>query len=184
MTKIKSFALFFVLLFSAVAVFAQNEAEVEKGVEFYRQDEYQKAVETLAKAVEADKKNRRAWLYLGMSHVKLNNKSDAVKAFKKADDSPAREPSDPTVGKVEITYKPRVNYTEEARSNGVRGRVKLAVEFGADGTIKTIFPFQRLFYGLTENSVEAARNIRFKPALKDGKPVSTVSIVEYTFEIY
>jgi len=38
--------------------------------------------------------------------------------------------------------------------------------------------------GMTEAAIEAARNIRFFPAEKDGKPVSQWMTLEYNFNLY
>ena len=98
----------------------------------------------------------------------------AVKALKQAnklkDDTPETE-------RVKIARKPRAEYPIEARNNKTGGIVRLAVEFGADGKIKSVVPFQKVFAGLTESSTAAAQGIVFTPAMKDGKPVSYVAIL-------
>ena len=38
--------------------------------------------------------------------------------------------------------------------------------------------------GLVAKAIEAARNIKFEPAKRNGKSVTTVATVEYTFSIY
>jgi outer membrane biosynthesis protein TonB len=43
---------------------------------------------------------------------------------------------------------------------------------------------QALPYGLTTRAVRAARQIRFTPAEKDGKPVSMYIQLEYNFNLY
>ena len=54
----------------------------------------------------------------------------------------------------------------------------------ADGTVQNIVPLATLPEGLTEQAIEAARDIEFKPASKDGRPVSQYVTVEYNFNIY
>jgi len=56
--------------------------------------------------------------------------------------------------------------------------------FADDGAIKHIMVLQGLSYGLTEQAIIAARKIRFTPADKDGKPISVMIILEYTFNPY
>ena len=186
MKTLYKITLFFALLFAANSIFAQPETEREKGFEFYNKGEYQNAVETLGKIVETDEKDRKSWLYLGMSYARLKNEKQAVKAFKKADKIRTEEPvkSDEKLTPLKITSKPRANYTDSARMNMVQGTIKLAVEFGADGKIKAIIPFQKLPDGLTENCVEAAKNIKFEPAAKNGQAFSTIGILSYSFTIY
>jgi tetratricopeptide (TPR) repeat protein len=184
MKTLYKFTLSITLLFSASAAFAQ-QTEREKGLELYHSGEYQKAIETLQRAVAADEKDQKAWLYLGMSQARAKNRSEAVKAFKKADKIADDENrSDPTVTNLKITYKPRATYTDAARASQTQGTVKLAIEFGADGQIKAVVPFQTLLDGLTENCVAAAKGIKFEPAKKDGQPFSTIKIISYSFSIY
>jgi len=184
MKTLYKITLFCALLFSASIVFGQ-QSEREKGFEFYEKGEYQKAVETLQKVVEANEKDRKAWLYLGMSQFKSPGKSKPAKAFKAAAKiSDDETEADATKTKLKIISKPRATYTDSARQNQTQGTVKLAVEFGADGTIKSIVAFQTLPDGLTQNCLEAVKGIKFDPATKDGKPYSTIGIVTYSFTIY
>jgi TonB family protein len=75
-------------------------------------------------------------------------------------------------------------YTRAARRNNVTGTVRLRVVLAADGTVRDIVPLTTLPDGLTEQAVEAARNIEFTPASKDGRAVSQEVTVEYNFNIY
>jgi TonB family protein len=43
---------------------------------------------------------------------------------------------------------------------------------------------QGLGYGLTEKALEAVRQYRFKPAMKDGQPVRTTLSVAIDFHLY
>jgi tetratricopeptide (TPR) repeat protein len=184
MKTLYNFTLLCALLFSASIIFAQN-ADREKGIDLYNNGEYQKAVETLKKVVETDEKDQKSWLYLGMSQAKLKNKSQAAKAFKKADNiSNTATETDKTQTGVKIISKPRAGYTDAARASQTQGTIKLAVEFGADGDIKAVFPFQTLPDGLTENCVESVKKIKFEPATKDGKAYSVIKIISYSFTIY
>jgi tetratricopeptide (TPR) repeat protein len=91
---------------------------------------------------------------------------------------------DPSLTSLKINSKPRPGYTDSARQNNVQGTVILLVLFGANGKIGYILPLKGLGNGLTEQSIAAASKIQFEPAKKDGKSVSTVRVVEYTFSIY
>lgn len=85
---------------------------------------------------------------------------------------------------LKIISKPRAESTEESRKNQVQGTVTLRVTFLADGTIGTISPVRGLPDGLTAQAIEAAKKIRFEPATKDGKPITVVKLVEYSFTLY
>lgn len=169
------------LLFSVLPVLGQTQTI--DGLALYRASKFDEAVTVLRSVTDADKKDRFAWAYLGASLMKTGHGSKAVAAFRKGkvkveelvpgDDSPVTNFS-----------KPRPRYTDLARQSLTVGKVRLAVELGADGKVGFITPIEALPNGLTEQSVAAAKSIAFTPAEKNGKPVTTVAIVEYTFEIY
>jgi TonB family protein len=83
-----------------------------------------------------------------------------------------------------ITYREPAKYTEEARYNVTHGMVALNVVFRSDGRISDIRVVRGLPYGLTEKAIEAARKVRFEPAIKDGQPVSVRGILELVFHLY
>ena len=86
--------------------------------------------------------------------------------------------------KAIIGSKPEPRYTEEARRNQVTGTVVLRVIFGSNGRVTNIQTMVGLPRGLTERAIDAARQIRFIPALKDQKHVSTWMQLEYNFNLY
>jgi TonB family protein len=81
------------------------------------------------------------------------------------------------------TYEPNTRYTREAWRRGVTGVVRLRVNFGADGTIKSVVPTERLPYGLTKEAEKVAWQIRFIPATVNGEPVSVTKDVDYVFSL-
>jgi TonB family protein len=83
-----------------------------------------------------------------------------------------------------IAMKPEPRYTEEARRNATVGSVILKAIFTADGTITNIQVASGLPHGLTEKALEAVQKIRFIPAMKNGKFVSTWMQLEYNFNLY
>jgi TonB family protein len=91
-------------------------------------------------------------------------------------------PSDITGFK--ITKQPRANYTNNGRSSGVSGVIRLLVEFSESGKIGHILVIKNLGYGLDEQAIEAAKHIEFVPGTIDGKPVSIVRVIEYRFSVY
>lgn len=91
---------------------------------------------------------------------------------------------EPGVTPLKITYKQKAQYTDRARVSGVQGSITIAVLFGANGRIANTLLIKRLGYGLDENALRAARAMRFEPQMKDGKPISVVRLVTYTFNIY
>ena len=84
--------------------------------------------------------------------------------------------------KVRLLSKPEPSYPQKAVENGARGRVTLVAAFAATGQVVNI----RVLYSntgdvLVHAAIEAARKIRFEPAMKDGKPVSMWMQLEYNF---
>ena len=92
----------------------------------------------------------------------------------------------PTTGTnvpVEITFKPKPDYTDEGRKQKVSGEVRLEVLFGSDGQVHVVRVLQGLGYGLDEQAVKAAQQIKFKPALHQGQPVDSTALVHIIFEL-
>ncbi|HNG94341.1 MAG TPA: energy transducer TonB [Acidobacteriota bacterium] len=82
-----------------------------------------------------------------------------------------------------IISQPKPHYTDEARKAHIVGKVVLSVEFRADGTIGNIRLLRSLGYGLDEQAIVAARQIKFHPALKNEKPMTYTSRVEFSFNL-
>ncbi|HYY95530.1 MAG TPA: energy transducer TonB, partial [Pyrinomonadaceae bacterium] len=83
-----------------------------------------------------------------------------------------------------ITFKPEPGFTEDARKNNVTGIVRLRAVLSASGEVTSISVVKPLPDGLTEKAIQAARQIKFRPAQKDGHVVSQYIVLEYNFNIY
>lgn len=99
------------------------------------------------------------------------------------DDGPPPRPTGVTQP-LKILSKPRPGYTDAARQNNVQGTVILRVTFLPSGQIGSISAVKGLPYGLTEQAIAAARQMRFEPAKRDGIGQAVTRQVEYTFSIY
>jgi TonB family protein len=86
--------------------------------------------------------------------------------------------------KAVIISKPEPGFTEEARKNNVTGLVRLRAVLSSGGGVTNISVIKGLPDGLTEKAIAAARNIKFRPAQKDGRTVSQWVTIEYNFNIY
>ncbi len=86
--------------------------------------------------------------------------------------------------KARLIMKIEPQYTEEARQKAITGTVILKVIFSANGSVVNIVTASGLPSGLTERAIDAARKIKFIPAMKDGKYVSMWMQLEYNFNLY
>lgn len=82
---------------------------------------------------------------------------------------------------IKLLSQPKPPYTDDARRNGVTGTITILVEFKGNGKIGHLMVTRGLSHGLSENALEAAQGIKFSPAERDGKPVTVVRPVQYSF---
>jgi TonB family protein len=94
-----------------------------------------------------------------------------------------KPPGNGTNAPVEITFKPKPDYTDEGRKQKVNGEVRLEVVFKSDGRVHVLRVLQGLGHGLDEEAVKAAEQIKFKPALHEGQPVDSMALVHIIFEL-
>ena len=85
--------------------------------------------------------------------------------------------------KARVTKRPEPGYTAAAEDNRVEGKVVIRCVFASNGQVMHIHVIKGLPDGLTERAVEAAEKIRFKPAIKDGHPVSMWVELQYNFHL-
>jgi TonB family protein len=96
---------------------------------------------------------------------------------KKVDDAPAVEP-------VVILAKPKPVYSAEAIKLNLEGEVLLEVVFPASGgEVQVNRIVKGLGHGLDEAATRAAQQIKFKPALSNGRPVDFPAVVHIVFQI-
>lgn len=86
-------------------------------------------------------------------------------------------------GEVTLLSKPEPRFPEDARARGFSGVVQLEVYFKATGEIGEIKVVRGLPYGLTESAIEAAKQIKFTPAQRNGSNISKSLILDYDFKI-
>lgn len=95
----------------------------------------------------------------------------------------AEGPAKPPTVPVEILSKPAPAYTEEARRLRKEGEVVLEVVFTAAGEVHVLGVVQGLGYGLDESAIRAARQVRFRPAQRDGQPVDSQAKLHVVFQL-
>jgi TonB family protein len=85
--------------------------------------------------------------------------------------------------RARVIYRVEPEYTQDARENKIAGSVLLALTIDADGLPQNIQVKRSLYPSLDRSAIEAAKKMRFEPALKDGKPVSQTISVEMHFAV-
>ncbi len=97
--------------------------------------------------------------------------------------SPERTQRKPELQPVEIVYKPRPTYTQEARQLRLEGEVLLEVVFTASGALHVNRVVKGLGHGLDDSALAAAQRIQFHPARRDGQPYDCAALVHMVFEL-
>lgn len=83
--------------------------------------------------------------------------------------------------RARVIDSPAAIYTDEARAGKTKGDVRLRVVLASDGTVRNVFPIKSLSHGLTESAMEAVRQIKFQPAIRNGQPASQFATFVYEF---
>jgi TonB family protein len=81
-------------------------------------------------------------------------------------------------------YDPEPEFSEEARKAKYQGVCTLEVVVDAQGRPTNIRVVGALGMGLDEKAIEAVKNWRFEPAMKDGHPVAVAVNLEVDFHLY
>ena len=82
-----------------------------------------------------------------------------------------------------IVYRVEPTYSEEARKAKYQGSVFIQIVVDENGDVKDIRVVRPLGLGLDEKAIEAVAKWRFKPGMKDGKPVAVIANVEVSFRL-
>jgi protein TonB len=82
-----------------------------------------------------------------------------------------------------VLYQPEPEFSEEARKAKFSGNVLVYLWVDTDGKPSHVRVVRPVGMGLDEKAVEAVRLYRFKPAMKDGKPVQVDLYVDVNFQI-
>lgn len=98
-----------------------------------------------------------------------------------------RGPYRPGVGGVSNPVPivtPEAEFSDEARRAKYQGAVMVSIIVDSRGIPQNPRIVRSLGMGLDEKALDAVRRYRFKPAMKDGKPVAVVMTVEVNFRLY
>jgi TonB family protein len=90
---------------------------------------------------------------------------------------------DKTITRPVPLNRPRPNYTERARAEGVTGVVRVQVLVGTEGQVKVARVIRGLPAGLSQQALFAVYQMKFKPAMKDGQAIEYWVPVEIEFNL-
>jgi TonB family protein len=82
-----------------------------------------------------------------------------------------------------VIYRVDPEYSEEARKAKYSGAVELRVDVDASGRVTNAAVIHSLGLGLDEKAIEAAKQWRFRPAMKDGKPIDSQVLIDLNFRL-
>jgi protein TonB len=74
-------------------------------------------------------------------------------------------------------------YTDEARSAEVEGRVKLKLSVDVQGNVTDVQVLSGLGHGLDESSIATAKRIKFAPGTACSKPVGSSFVITFRFAL-
>jgi TonB family protein len=83
-----------------------------------------------------------------------------------------------------LLHHAEAEFSDEARRAKYQGVCILSMVVDAKGLPKDVRVERPLDYGLTEEAIKAVNRYRFKPAMKDGRPVPVKLKVEVDFHLY
>ena len=87
------------------------------------------------------------------------------------------------VSAPQLIFKVEPEYSEEARKAKFQGTVVLYVVVDEKGNPRDLKVVRALGLGLDQKAIEAVQKWRFKPGLKDGKPVPVAAQIEVNFRL-
>jgi len=82
-----------------------------------------------------------------------------------------------------ILMKVEPEYSEEARKAKWQGTVQLSLVVDDQGRPQSIKVTRSLGLGLDQKAIEAVEKWRFRPGMKDGKPVPVMATIEVNFRL-
>jgi len=87
------------------------------------------------------------------------------------------------VSAPQLVFKVEPEYSEEARKAKFQGTVVLYVVVDEKGNPRDLKVVRPLGLGLDQKAIEAVQKWRFKPGLKDGRPVAVSAQIEVNFHL-
>ena len=87
-------------------------------------------------------------------------------------------------GTPTCVYCPDPGYSDASRATKAQGTVVLSVVVISEGKVDSIYVVKGALFELTSQAIKTVQSWKFRPAQKDGKPVSVRLPIESTFHLY
>ena len=91
--------------------------------------------------------------------------------------------ANPQTRRPRVIHRVEPVYPADAREKNIKGSVVLTMVVDREGKPQDIKIWSSLHPSMDRAAIEAARQMRFEPALKDGQPVSETLLVEFYFSL-
>lgn len=82
-----------------------------------------------------------------------------------------------------LLRKTEPEYSELARKSKLQGVIVLYVQISPEGNATQMHVTKRLGMGLDQKAMEAVKHWKFKPGMRDGKPVTVEATIEVNFRL-
>jgi TonB family protein len=89
----------------------------------------------------------------------------------------------PAKSAPKVLYKPKPDYTEEARQLHLEGTVLVKIHVSAGGAVSVIGVQSGLGHGLDQAAIRAVQAMRFQPAMQNGQPTDWDGVVSIAFQL-
>jgi periplasmic protein TonB len=83
-----------------------------------------------------------------------------------------------------VIYQVEPEFTERARKAKAAGVVLVNLKVDQEGRPQDVHVVRGIGNGLDKKAVEAVKQYKFKPAMKDDKPVEEALNIEINFQIF
>ena len=89
----------------------------------------------------------------------------------------------PGITPPKLLYKIEPDYTQEAKQARIQGTVALKAKVSVDGRPEDIIIVKSLDPGLDSKAIDAVKQWRFKPGMRDGTPIPVWVTIEVHFKL-
>jgi TonB family protein len=118
-----------------------------------------------------------------MLTLSMTNVVGLKKRSREVGTSAPESPTDPGVTPPTVISRAEPEYSEPARKAGLEGTVLLKIVIDEQGVPQDVAVVKSLGMGLDESAMACVRQWRFKPGVKNGKPVKVTAQVEVNFKL-